>query len=113
MVLSELEPIPTPAILPQICNKRARALCCPPCKESSCLPVSQCPAVQQLQAQRAAYKRQRNRTGAQRLLEQIKGLICNKAEKLLCCPSAGNTRSRSKQSLLPNLEEECGVSGRG
>lgn len=87
----------------QICNKGARALCCPPCKESEpCLPVAQCPAVQQLQAQRKDYKRKRNNAAAQQLLAQIQGLICNTKEKLLCCPP-------TKESLLPNLREQCGT----
>lgn len=95
----------------KVCNRRERALCCPPCADGSpCLPSASCPSVMRKLAKRKELKRSRPAEAA-RILEELQSLVCDKREKLICCaqetrPSTTTFRPNIPSWLLNEEEKE-------
>ena len=96
-------------LLRSVCNKKERAVCCKvenPCEPFNiCIARSECEYADDRIEQYKEMKRQNRGKFAKKIIEELKGCICNAVQRLMCCP----TNPAQELDYLPTLGS-CGTS---
>jgi len=91
----------------QVCNKKERAFCCP-CEDNPCVPTKECPQALELLETKKRIQLL-DPTGATEILSRLKGNICNKEERRICCPLKASSEDVEEKPLV----EETADTGPG
>ena len=94
------------ALVSSICNKAERKVCCDRCTAGAvCTPSKQCGWLTEQTAKLKQLKQTGERTEAAKLTQDLKGKICNKEQRTICCPTESD-QARPEPTQQPG---QCGL----
>ena len=98
-----------------VCNKNEKAICCPKCKTSDeCIDRSKCKYADEKIKLYERFKNQNKEKDAKKVIDELRGRVCEKKKRFICCPSLISERTTdnsesSKTNYLPRFGS-CGLS---